>query len=298
MRPGLSPATASSPWCQAPPSTRREPLSPCGRPLVVGTEATTARHCPALCHHLSQSWESDAQLTEPDQRRCHQQRPPPSLSPGQVVTAPLFPPCPQPEEPWGSAGPENVRLGSWHSRLVCRHPTLICQPQLLVCLLYAPGTSPRASPFFLSWRPPGPSHHPTAGALPALHWPPSFHASPPEALSAQALGTSAQSSLREAMPDSPQGTLKEGRGLACISKFAPRLECLQQQSPNWKPSNACWRMSCGGRSGDVPCHCRVGGQTRKPARCGIHSPGVQKRHNCSGLSEVGVVGTLGGGIFN
>ena len=56
---------------------------------------------------------------------------------------------------------------------------------------------------------------------------PSFQASPQEAVSAQALGTSAQSSLREAMPDSPQGTLKEGRGLACISKFAPKLETLK-----------------------------------------------------------------------
>lgn len=29
------------------------------------------------------------------------------------------------------------------------------------------------------------------------------------------------------------------------------------------------------------------------ARCGNHSLGVQKRHNSSGLSEVGVAGTLG-----
>lgn len=54
-----------------------------------------------------------------------------------------------------------------------------------------------------------------------------------------------------------------------------------------RPSNACWRVSCGGRSITVPTP-QSGG-----ARCGNHSPGVQKRHNSSGLSEVGVAGTLG-----
>lgn len=36
------------------------------------------------------------------------------------------------------------------------------------------------------------------------------------------------------MPDSPQGTLKEGRGLACISKFAPTLKCLLASVLRWQ----------------------------------------------------------------